>query len=49
MTAFTRLDARAAGLGLDAKSVLQLAGVPTAAEVLSKWLARRAGPVGVCR
>lgn len=48
-TAFERLDSRTAGLGLDPKSVLQLAAVPSAADSLPRWLARRAGPVGACR
>jgi len=48
-TAFARLDARAAGLDLDPKSVLQLAAVPAPADVLSRWLARRAGPAAACR
>jgi hypothetical protein len=48
-TAFTRLDARAAGLDLDPKSVLRLAAVSIAAEILPRWLARRAGPADACR
>jgi hypothetical protein len=48
-TAFARLDARAAGLDLDPKSVLRLAAVPAPADILPKWLARRAGPAAACR
>ena len=48
-TAFARLDARATGLNLAPKTVLQLAAVPEADLVLARWLTRRAGPDQDCR
>jgi hypothetical protein len=48
-TAFQRLDSRTASLGLDAKSVLQMAAAPGADAVLVRWLARRSGPDQGCR
>ena len=48
-TAFARLDARAAGLGLKPEAVLQLAAAPAAGPLLGKWLARKAGPDAACR
>lgn len=48
-TAFSRLDARAAALGPDPKSVLDLAGAPEPERTRSAWLKRRGGPVPGCR
>ena len=44
-----RRDARATGLNLAPKTVLQLAAVPEADLVLARWLTRRAGPDQDCR
>ncbi len=48
-TAFDRLAARAAALGLEPKAVLRLASAPHADQILTAWTVRRAGPPKACR